>query len=266
MIIIGEKINSSIPAVKEAIEKKDSSFIYDLAKKQSQAGANYLDVNAGAFVDDEIEKLAWLLEVVQNASDTPLMIDSPNPKALAKGLSLNKTPRPIVNSISGEKERYKAVLPLLQEYQCRVVALAMDDEGMPQNAQEGLSKASSLIKQLLDDGIAANDIFVDPLIRPIATDDSYGKIALDTIRAIRMDFPKVHITCGLSNISFGLPARKIINQAFLISAMNAGMDSAILNPLDRSLMASIFATTALLSNDEYCMEYIEQYREGNLEI
>lgn len=262
MIIIGEKINSSIPSVKKAIENRDEECIRTLALAQEEVEADYIDVNAGAFVDTELDHLRWLMEVVQNAVDTPLVIDSPNPKALKLGLSLNRNGKPIINSISGEKERYDAVLPLVKEYNGRIVVMAMDDAGMPETAEQAFSNAAALINRLVGEGIKIDDIFVDPLIRPIGTDSEYGNIALQTIRRIRQEFSDVHITCGLSNISFGIPARKIMNQTFLVAAMAAGLDSAIMNPLDKGLMAARYACEALLGEDEYCMEYIGRYREG----
>lgn len=266
MIVIGEKINSSIPSVKKAIENRDEAFIRNLALAQEEAEADYIDVNAGAFVDTELNYLRWLMEIVQGAVDTPLVIDSPNPKALALGLSLNRNGKPMINSISGEKERYQAVLPLLKEHGVRIVAMAMGDEGIPETTDQAVSNAAALIHQLTNEGIKLDDIFVDPLIRPIGTNSEYGNMALNTIRRIRQEFPDVHITCGLSNISFGIPARKLMNQAFLVMAMVAGLDSAIMNPLDAGLMAMVYACEALLGKDEYCMEYISQYREGRFDF
>lgn len=266
MIIIGEKINSTLKAIRPAMESRDSSAIIDLAKRQCDAGASFIDVNAGMFYDNEIETLEWLIETVQEAVDTPFAIDSPNPKALLAGLKANKNGKPIINSITGEKERFDSVLPLVIEYKTGVIALCMDDRGMPETAKERIEIAETLIKRLTAEGVAMSDIYIDPMIRPIGTGSHYGNVALDTIRTVKTEYPDVHIACGLSNISFGIPARKIMNQAFLVAAMSAGMDGAILDPLDKKLMTFLYASEALLGLDNYCINYITKFRDGELEI
>lgn len=266
MIIIGEKINSSIPAVKKAIDERDVVFIQDLAIKQDEIEVDYIDVNAGALIDHEIEGLEWLIDTVQAVVDTPLVIDSPSPKAIRAGLERNKKGRPIINSISAEKERFDTMMPLIKEYNPRVVAMAMDDRGMPDSMEMAFENAVSIIELLGNEGIKHEDIFVDPLIRPVGADDRYGRMALETIRSIRLRFPNVHITCGLSNISFGIPARKIMNQTFLVAAMTVGLDSAIMDPLSKPMQAAIASCEALLGLDEYCGEYIAKYREGTFDF
>jgi 5-methyltetrahydrofolate--homocysteine methyltransferase len=142
----------------------------------------------------------------------------------------------------------------------------MDDSGMPETVEERVSIARTLINNLRDEGVALNDIFIDPMVRPIGTGSHYGTVAIETIRQIKAEFPEVHIACGLSNISFGLPARKILNQSFLVAAMAAGMDGAILDPLDKKLMSFVYATEALLGNDDYCMEFLTKFREGEIDV
>lgn len=266
MIIIGEKINSTLKAVKAAIENYDNEFIQDLAKKQFEAGANYIDVNAGMFHSDEPERLEWLVKTIQEVIDAPFAIDSPNPVAIERALKVNKNSKPIINSITDEKERYDAILPLILEYNTGVIALCMDDNGMPETVEDRVEIAVRIIGKLKDRGIKPQDIYVDPMIRPIGTGSHYGIIALETIRLVKERHPDVHIACGLSNISFGLPGRKVLNQAFLIAAMAAGMDGAILDPLDKRLMTYLYATQAILGKDEFCMGYLSKYREGLLDL
>ncbi|HOA54046.1 MAG: methyltetrahydrofolate cobalamin methyltransferase [Acetivibrionales bacterium] len=265
MIIIGEKLNSTNKAAKAAIESLDAVFVHDMARKQLDAGASYIDLNAGMFVEGEPEKLEWLVKTAQEAVDAPLSIDSPNPEAIERALKITAS-KPIINSITLEKERYDSILPLVLEYGTRVIALCMDDSGMPETTEERVAIADKLITGLTAKGIDISDIFIDPMIRPVSTGSHYGTVALETIRSVRTKFPGVHITCGLSNISFGLPARKILNQAFLIAAMTCGLDSAILDPLDKRLMAYIYAAEALLGNDDFCMNYLEKYREGLIDL
>ncbi|MGI6777084.1 MAG: methyltetrahydrofolate cobalamin methyltransferase [Acetivibrionales bacterium] len=266
MIIIGEKINSTLKAVRPAMENYDAAVIEDLAKKQYEAGATYIDVNAGMFYEDEPERLEWLVKTVQGVVDAPLAIDSPNPVALRKALQANKNGKPIINSITDEKERYDAVLPLVVEFKTGIVALCMDDTGMPETTDDRVKIAERLINKLNKEGVQLDDIHIDPMVRPIGTGSHYGVVAIETIRKVKEEFPEVHITCGLSNISFGIPARKLMNQTFLVAAMGAGMDGAILNPMDKKLMSFLYAAEALFGRDDFCMNYMMKYREGELEF
>jgi 5-methyltetrahydrofolate--homocysteine methyltransferase len=266
MIIIGEKINSTLKAVRPAIENNDASFIQDLAKKQYEAGSTFIDVNAGMFHDSEAEKLEWLVNVVQEVIDAPFSIDSPNPAAIERALKANKNGKPIINSITDEKVRFNAVLPLAATYKTGIIALCMDDSGMPETVDERVSIAERLIDKLTKEGLALEDIYIDPMVRPIGTGSHYGNVAIETIRKVKSEFPNVHIACGLSNISFGIPARKLMNQTFLVAAMGAGMDGAILDPLDKKLMSFLYAAEALYGIDDYCMDYLMKFREGLLEF
>lgn len=265
MIIIGEKINSTLKAIRPAIENYDTATIQDIAKKQYEAGATFLDVNAGMFTGEEPERLVWLVNTIQEVTDAPFSIDSPNPKAIEAALKANKNPKPIINSITDEKERYDAIMPLAVQFNTGIIALCMDDTGMPETIDERVVIAERLIGKLTKEGIAMEDIYIDPLIRPIGTGSHYGVVAIETIRRVKSEFPSVHIACGLSNISFGIPARKLMNQAFLVAAMAAGMDGAILDPLDKKLMSFMYATEALMGLDDYCMNYLTKFREGELE-
>lgn len=266
MIIIGEKINSTLKAVRPAMESYDVAAIQDLAKRQYEAGASFIDVNAGMFHNDEPERLEWLVNTVQQVVNIPLSIDSPNPLAIERALKANKIPKPIINSITDEKERYNAILPLILQYKTGIVALCMDDTGMPETVNDRVVIAERLINKLSKEGVQLGDIYIDPMIRPVGTGSHYGTVAIETIRKVKAEFPEVHITCGLSNISYGIPGRKLMNQAFLIAAMAAGMDGAILDPMDKKLMSFIYAGEALLGIDDYCINYITKFKEGELEI
>jgi len=266
MIIIGEKINSSLKAIRPAMENYDAAAIQDLAKRQYEAGAAYIDINAGMFIDDEPERVKWLVETVQEVVDVPLVIDSPNPTAIENGLKAIKNGKPFINSITDESKRYNAILPLITRYNTGIIALCMDDKGMPETTDERVIIAERLVEKLTREGIMLGDIFIDPMVRPIGTGSQYGTVAIETIRRVKQEFPGVHIACGLSNISFGIPARKLVNQAFLIASMSAGMDGAILDPLDKKLMSFVYATEALMGLDDYCMNYLTRFREGLLEL
>jgi len=265
LIIVGERINSSRKAIAPAIEAKDAKFIQQEALKQMEAGALYIDVNCGTMVDEEPERLEWLVKTVQEATGGVCSLDSPSPIALERALKVHQG-KPLVNSITGEKERLEAILPLVRDYKTAIVALAMDDQGMPETAEERFQIATNLVNQLTKAGVALTDIYLDPMVRPVSTGGHYGRVVFETIQKINREFPGIHTICGLSNISYGLPARKLINHTFLIMAMMAGLDAAILDPLDKRLMSLLHAAEVLLERDEYAMNYIAAFRAEKLEF
>ena len=263
MIVVGEKINTSRKSIREAVEKKDADFIIQVAKDQVEAGADYIDVNAGTFVNDEVELLCWLVETVQGTVDTPLCLDSPNPVALTEAMKLHKG-EPMINSISMEEDRLQPLLPVISSKPCRIIALCMAQTSMPTTIDERFQVASDLIGKLTGSGIPVEKIHVDPLIQPISVDTNMGLAALGAIKRIMVEFPGVNTICGLSNISFGLPQRHLINRNFLALAMSYGLNGAILDPNDRKLMSTLVTTQMLLGKDEYCEKYIDAYHKGIL--
>jgi len=264
MLIIGELINSTRKQVRKAVEERDSALIQKLARSQAEAGANWIDVNAGAFPTDEVEKLQWMIAAIRQVTDVPLSIDSPRSAAVEAGLAMAGK-EPFLNSISAESYRYKTLIPFVKKYATRVVALSLDDRGMSDDMALVWEVADGLIKRLEDDGVPPDHIFVDPLIRPVSTNGDYGMGALSVVERITAVHPKVHKTCGLSNVSYGLPKRKLVNQVFMAMAIARGMDSAIIDPLDPRMMAEIAAAEALVGTDQFCMAYITAEREGKLE-
>jgi len=262
MLIVGELINTSRKAIKPAVESRDAAFIKDIAQKQVDAGANYVDVNCGTMVFDEEETMAWLVETVQSQVSAPLCLDSPNPKALEAGLSLVKNGQPMINSITAEKERFTTILPFVLKYKAKIVGLCMDDSGMPETAADRLKIADKLIHDMVAAGVPEDDIYLDPLVHPVSTGDKAGLEVLETIHGIKQKYPKVHGICGLSNISYGLPNRKILNQVFMIQTMAMGMDGYILDPMDKAMMGFVYASQALLGKDEFCMNYLIAHRKG----
>lgn len=264
MIIVGELINSSRKVIADAVKAKDSETIQKIASDQFQAGADYIDVNAGVFVDKEAEYLAWLTETVQSVVDAPCALDSPDPKALEAALKVHKG-TPIINSISLEKERFDAILPLLEGSDLKVVALCMSDEGMPQTVDDRMRIADKLINSLTAKDVALENIFVDPLVQPLSVDGTFGMEFINSIEKIVTNWPGIHTMCGLSNISYGLPGRKFLNRTFMVMAITKGLDGAIINPLDRKMKASIIAAEALVGRDDYCANYLKAFRAGELE-
>ncbi len=261
MEIIGEKINGTRRKVAQAIAERDEAVIRDLARRQTEAGAHWLDVNAGTHPRQEADDLVWLVEQVQAVSDAPICLDSANPEALAVAIAaVNETP--MINSISGEEKRLTEILPLVAEHGCKVIALAMDSKRIPKESAQRLEIIDGVMAAARAAGVPEADVYVDPLVMTVATDVSSGNVALETIRAVRANYPQAHLTVGLSNVSFGLPARSNINRAFLTLAMGAGLDSAILDPLDDDLRAAILATELALGRDKHCLNYVRAARSG----
>ena len=262
MYIVGELINASREKIATAIGGGDSTYIREVATDQDKAGADFIDVNAGIFVDQEADYLQWLVENVQSVTDKPCCIDSANPKAIEAALAVHQGPTPLVNSISLEKYRWDNLLPVLSGTDLRVVALCMSDDGMPETADERLKNADKLINGLVQNGIRVENIFVDPLVQPLATNSTYGMEFINAIERIMTGFPGIHTACGLSNISYGLPERKFLNQTFVIMAITKGLDGAIIDPLDRRMMGVVRAAEALCGRDEYGMDYLKAFRAG----
>ncbi len=259
--VIGERINTSRKKVQEAVAQRDSDYIIDDVKKQLEAGASYIDVNAGARIGHETEDMRWLIDTIQPIATKPLCLDSPDPAVLEMAFQMvEKTP--MINSISLEKDRFDAMMPFLNGKDCKVIALCMDDAGMPGSSDDISGRAKTLVQELNKIGIPTANIYVDPLVQPISTDSNKGVMVLEAVRAIKAEYPEVHITGGLSNISYGLPQRKIINRTFVTLMMDAGMDSAIIDPLDPAIMATIKTADMLLGHDNFCGKYLKGVRAG----
>jgi len=195
--------------------------------------------------------------------ELPLCLDSPNPNALSEAIKRHKG-EPMVNSISLEEERFQSLLPVITSQPCSVVALCIAQTSMPTTVKERARVGSELIKKLTDEGIPLEKIYVDPLVQPVSVDISMGNAALGAIYKIMNDFPGVNTICGLSNVSFGLPERRLINRNFLALCMSYGLSAAILDPTDKQLMATLFAVEMLLGRDEYCENYINAYQNGRI--
>ena len=264
MIIIGELINASRKDVKMAIETQHSEFIHKVAIDQAEAGADFIDVNAGVFGVKELEYLKWLVKTVQTATNKPCALDSPDPKVIEAALEVHKG-TPMINSISYEKQRYDNLMPLLAGTDYKVIALCMSDSGMPKTVDDRLAIADDLVNGLVKHKVKVENIFVDPLVQPLSIDNTLGVEFLNAVEKIMTRFPGIHTVCGLSNISYGLPARKFLNQTFLTMAIAKGLSGAIINPLDKRMMATIIAAEALAGRDPYCTNYLKAFRGGLFE-
>ena len=263
MIIIGEKINGTIPTVKSAIESKDEDFIFNLAIKQAETGADYIDVCASTKPDIEADTLIWLMNVVQAAVDKPLCIDSPNPRTIEKVLKYAKHPG-IINSVSEEGGKCEIIYPLIQNTEWQVIGLTCDSDGIPSDVQKRVEIAQRLVEKAQQFDISPDRIFIDPLVIALSTDNQSVLKFVETMTLIRRLYPTIKITSGLSNISFGMPLRKVVNQSFMTVAIYAGMDSAIMDPCNRDMMAALLAIEAVAGSDKFCRKFSDAFRKGKI--
>jgi 5-methyltetrahydrofolate--homocysteine methyltransferase len=265
MLIIGELINASRKAIANHIENQDANTIQAVARDELNAGANYIDVNAGVFVGKEPEYLKWLVETVQAAVEAPCCIDSPDPVAIETALAVHKGTA-MINSISLEKDRYDKLMPIVAGTDFKVVALCMSDDGMPETVEDRMAIAEKLIDGLLQNNVKLENIYVDPLVQPLSVNNTFGVEFLDAIEKIMATFKGIHTVCGLSNISYGLPNRMFLNQLFMVMAIAKGLDGAIVNPLDKRMMANIIGAETLAGKDEFCANYLSAYRAKRFEL
>jgi 5-methyltetrahydrofolate--homocysteine methyltransferase len=264
VLIVAERINASRKAIRAALETFDAAAIAGEVRAQAAAGAHYIDLNGGTFPGREAELLCWLVDVAQSETRLPLCLDSPDAQALAAALPHIKGERPMINSINLEPERLARILPLAREYRAKVIALAQG-EGVPAAAAPGkIELAVRLVEQLVRGGMALDDIYVDPLLFPVGTDSNAALASVTAMREIMARFPGVHTICGLTNVSHGLPARKLVNRTFLAGAIANGMDAAIIDPTDPLLMATLLGAEAVFGRDEYCVNFIEAFQAGKL--
>jgi 5-methyltetrahydrofolate--homocysteine methyltransferase len=264
MLIIGERINASRKSIAEAIASRNAPFIQNEAKSQAMAGADYLDVNAGTFVGEEAKQLQWIIATIQEVVDLPLCIDSPDPSVIKAMIPLVKK-TPMVNSITLEPSRLEGILPLVAQHKTKVIALCQSGDSIADTAEAKVRMAGQLVEKVKAAGIPLDNLYIDPLVYPLATNDRSALATLDAIGQIMKQFPGVHTTCGLTNVSYGLPNRRLVNRAFLVAAIILGLDSAILDPTDKQLFGALKAALVITGKDEFCMEYITGFREGRFE-
>ena len=261
MIIIGEKINGSIPSTAKAIANRDEAYIRGLAKRQTECGADYLDVNAGTAPDMERETLKWLIELVQNEVDTPICVDSSSPESILEVLPIIKKPG-MINSVSNEANKCERLFPHIAKSDWKIIALTCDDAGISTDCEVKYKIARTIVEKAESNGISHDRLFIDALVNTVGTTPGTQLSFSEAVRKIKKTYPAVHITSGLSNIRFGLPFRKALNMSFLALAMGAGMDSAIMDPTSPDMLAILYSTQVLMGQDNGCINYLRAYRRG----
>jgi len=257
VVIIGEKINpTGYKKLAAALQEGNFDYVRELAERQVAAGADLLDVNVGVPGIDDVAMMTKIVKLVAETVDVPICLDSPNPAALAAGLAVAPG-KPLVNSVSGEEARLKAVLPLVKDRGAAVIGLTMDDNGIPTDPEARVAIAEKILEYAAKLGIPAEDVVIDPLVMTVGADSLAGRITLKTIELLRTHLG-TNINLGASNVSFGLPDRLTINQAYLALTIGAGATCVISDPM--KLCGIIRASDLLLGRDEYAMRYIKYFR------
>jgi 5-methyltetrahydrofolate corrinoid/iron sulfur protein methyltransferase len=263
MLIVGEKINGTLKPVATAIAARDAAFVQDLALRQAEAGADFIDASAGTGPPNEPDDLVWLVESIQSVTEVPLSLDSAEMDAMLAGLDAVARP-PLVNSINGKKHSLEALLPRLSGRCWGVVALLLDDDGIPTTVDARLAVGRRIIEHTRKAGLADEQVYVDPLAVAVSTRQDGAVLALETMKRFREEFPEVKFGLGLSNASFGLPGRKVLNRAFLTLTIASGLDMALLDPLDSTLYGQLLATELMLGRDRFCRTYTKAFKAGRV--
>lgn len=256
-VIIGEKINpTGHKKLAAALTEGNLDYVREVAERQVAWGADVLDVNVGVPGIDEPAVIKKVVELVVSITDVPLCIDSGNPDVLKAGLAAAPG-KPLVNSVSGEERRLEIVLPLVKDRGAAVIGLTMDDNGIPKTAEERVAVAEKILERAARLGIPAEDVIIDPLVLTVGSDSKAGLVTLQTIELLRANLG-VNVNLGASNVSFGLPDRPSVNEAFLAMTIQAGATCAITDPV--KLGAAVRASDLLLGRDDYSMRYIKYFR------
>ena len=257
VVIIGEKINpTGHKKMAAALQERNFDYICELATRQVAAGADLLDINVGVPGLDDVAMLPEIVRLVASVVDVPICLDSPNPEALSTGLAAAPG-KPLVNSVSGELSRLKGVLPIVKDRGAAVIALTMDDNGIPNDPEGRVAIAERIIEEAARIGMPVEDIIIDPLVMTVGADSQAGLVTLHTIELIHKHLG-ANVNLGASNVSFGLPDRPTINAAFMALAIGAGATCVISDPM--KLTGTVRAADLLLGRDDYSARFIRYFR------
>jgi 5-methyltetrahydrofolate--homocysteine methyltransferase len=258
-VIIGERINpTGRPRLSEELTRRDMTTVRADAVAQVEAGAAVLDLNAGIPGFDEPTMLSRVVEAVQEVVDVPLCIDSSTPEALEAAVPLAKG-KVLINSVTAEASSLERLLPLVKRFGAAVIGMANDEEGISMDPAERLAAARKVVEAAENHGIAREDVIIDPLTMPIGAGDTAATVMFETVRLVRRELG-VNVSCGASNISFGMPDRHGIDAAFLTMASMAGMNAAITNPLHERVRTALLASDLLLGRDGFGARWIASHR------
>jgi len=264
MYVIGERINGMFKEVRAAIQERNEQVIQNLAKAQLQAGANALDVNVGPAAAEPLEAMVWLVKTIRAVSRAPLAIDTTRAEVMEAGLA-EAGPGSIINSTSGQQERLALFLPLAQKYEASVIGLTIDEKGIPRDGAGRTEIALRIVAAAAEHGLEMERLYLDPVILPVNVTQPTPGHVLSALREVRLlSDPPPKTVLGLSNISQGTTQRSLINRTYLVMAIAAGLDAAIMDPLDEELMNAGITAELLLNKQVYCDGYLKAYRSSVL--
>ena len=261
MLIIGESINGMFSNIAAALKSRDKKIVQALALEQVAAGADALDLSCGPASRDPLIDLPWLVEAVQEVTDKPLCLDSSKPKVIAEGLKAarNKT---IINSTTADPEKLDILLCLAKQYNSKLIGIAISAKGIPQNKEQRLELAATIITRAVEKEFPLSELYLDPIVMPLNVAQNQIKDILEAIAEFKMMAqPAPQTIIGLSNISQGASSRSLINRTFLTMAVASGLDSAILDAKDKELMDTLITAELILNKNIYCDSYLEAYRK-----
>ena len=263
MIIIGEKINGAIPAVGLAIAERDDTVIRERVRRQVTAGADYLDCAASTEPDLEYDAMCWLIDVIQDETETPICIDSPNAELLARILEDGRIKRPgMVNSVNEGCNKCELLFPLIAGTGWNVLGLTCDEKGIPSDPALKMEIALRIIEKADRYGVARDKVHIDPCVMALATMPSALEDFVACVRSIHVQAPEIKVAGAISNISFDMPARKYINMAGMAYAVQAGLDTVIMDPSSENMMGILYAAAALSGKDKGGRKYNRAFRKG----
>lgn len=250
MIFIGERINTGFKDIKQAVLDKSPGPLQKWAKKQTDAGATYLDVNLGA-VSNKAEDMCWMIETVQEAVDTPICIDSNRPSILTEAIKSCRQV-PLINSTTAVQEKLDTILPIVAEHNASVIAVVMDESGTPRNADKRVENAGTILAKAMELGLPPERLFLDPIVMPLKFMQEQAREILEATRQFTLfSDPPPHIVCGLSNISNETLHNRLINRVFLVMAIANGMDAAICDVTDTELVNAARCAELVMNKEIY---------------
>ncbi|MDS1030708.1 methyltetrahydrofolate cobalamin methyltransferase [Bacillota bacterium LX-D] len=262
MIIIGERVNGMFTDIKEAIINKDPKPVQYWAQKQEEGGARYIDINVGPATSDKVGAMKWLVEVVQEATELPIALDSTNFEAIEEGLKIVKKPA-LINSTSAQREKVEIAFPLAVKYNAGLIGLTMDKTGIPKDSDSRLAFAMELVAAADEFGLPMEDLWIDPLILPCNVAQDHSPEVLKTLQQIKtLANPAPKTVLGLSNVSQNYLDRPLVNRTFLAMAMACGLDAAIADANDDALVETAATAELIMNQKIYCDSYIKLYREN----
>lgn len=261
MFIIGELINGMYKNIGQAIKEKDKAIIQKCALSQIKAGADALDVNCGPASRQPVSDIQWLVQAIQEVTDEPLALDSSKPQVIESGLQVIKN-KAIINSTTADPEKLDVLVPLAKKYNAKLIGLTISTKGIPQNKDQRLELAATIVASCSEQGFPIGDLFLDPIVLPVNVAQSQMKDILEVIREFKIiSEPSPKSIVGLSNVSQGTCVRSLVNRTFITMAVAYGLDAAILDPLDKDLMDAAITAELILNKHIYCDSFLEAYRK-----